>query len=134
MRVFCLCVYSFVICWSHWNVFGLFCSPWTTLGFLLGAFGAPWLPRGPPWRHFGHPLAPVGLRGAICGTLCPQGQLGMTSVQNGRPIPSKWLSSSAPAHKKRARGDQRRQRRQRTMGPKCRRSRSSQPHFTRAEG
>ena len=50
----------------------LFCSPWTTLGFLLGAFGAPWAPKGPslasfwshfgslgtPWGHLGHPGLP----------------------------------------------------------------------------
>ena len=70
MRVFCLCVYSFVICWSHLIVFGApFVLLGATLGFLLGALGAPWAPKGPslasfwspfgslgtPWGHLGHP-------------------------------------------------------------------------------
>ena len=49
-----------------------------TLGALLGAFGAPWAPRGSPWRHFGFPLAALGLRGAIWDTLGSKGELGMT--------------------------------------------------------
>ena len=88
MRIFCLCVYSFVICWSPLGVFGAhFGFHGVTLGVLLGAFGAPWAPRGSPWRHFGLPLAPLGLRGAIWGTLGSQGELGMTSGL-------KWMSNS----------------------------------------
>ena len=75
MRVFCLCVYSFVICWSHLIVFGAhFVFLGATLGSLLGAFGAPWAPKGPslaslwspfgslgtPWGHLGHPGLPRG--------------------------------------------------------------------------
>ena len=75
MRVFCLCVYSFVICWSHLIVFGAhFVALGATLGFLLGAFGAPWAPKGPslaslwfpfgslgtPWGHLGHLGLPRG--------------------------------------------------------------------------
>ena len=75
MRVFCLCVYSFVICWSHLIVFGAhFVFLGTTLGFLLTAFGAPWAPKGPslpslwssfgslgaPWGHLGHLGLPRG--------------------------------------------------------------------------
>ena len=75
MRVFCLCVYSFVICWSHLIVFGAhFALLGATLGFLLGAFGAPWAPKGPslaslwspfgslgtPWGHLGHLGLPRG--------------------------------------------------------------------------
>ena len=103
-----------------------------SLGQLWASFWEPWghlgLPRGPPWRHFGLPLAPLGLRGAIWGTLGSQ-----RGAWNdfGRPIPSKWLSSSAPANKKWPRGTQRTQR---PMGAKWRRSHSSQPHFTRAGG
>ena len=138
MRVFCLCVYSFVICWSHLIVFGAHFFILLSLGRLWASFWEPLgrlgLPRGPPWRHFGPPLAPLGLRGAIWGTLGSQGELGMTLVQNGRPIPSKWLSSSAPAHKKRARGNQCLQCLQRLQPPKWRKSRSSQSHFTRAGG
>ena len=69
MRVFRVCVYSFVICWSNLIVFGThFVSLGATLGFLLGAFGAAWAPKGPslaslwppsgflgaPWGHLGH--------------------------------------------------------------------------------
>ena len=75
MRVFCLCVYSFVNCWSHLIVFGApFVLLGATLGFLLGAFGAPWAPKGPslaslwspfgslgtPWGHLGHLGLPRG--------------------------------------------------------------------------
>ena len=77
MRVFCLCVYSFVICWSPLGVFGAHFALLTdraTLGFLLGAFGAPWAPKGPslaslwspfgsrgtPWGHLGHLGLPRG--------------------------------------------------------------------------
>ena len=75
MRVFCLCVYSFVICWSHLIVFGAhFALLGATLGFLLGAFGAPWAPKGlslaslwppfgslgTPWGHLGHLGLPRG--------------------------------------------------------------------------
>ena len=75
MRVFCLCVYSFVICWSPFGVFGAhFAFLWATLGFLLGSFGAPWSPRGfslaslwppfgslgTPWGHLGHLGLPRG--------------------------------------------------------------------------
>ena len=69
MRVFCLCVYSFVTRWSHLIVFGApFVLLGVTLGFLLGALGAPWAPKaaslaplwspcgslGTPWGHWGH--------------------------------------------------------------------------------
>ena len=75
LRVFCLCVYSFVICWSHLIVFGApFVLLGATLGFLLGALGAPWAPKGPslasfwfpfgslgtPWGHLGHLGLPRG--------------------------------------------------------------------------
>ena len=75
MRVFCLCVYSFVICLSHLIDFGPhFALLGPTLGFLLGALGAPWAPKGPslasfwfpfgslgtPWGHLGHLGLPRG--------------------------------------------------------------------------
>ena len=76
MRVFCLCAYSFVICWSPLGVFEPhFAFLGVTLGILLGAFGAPWASKGlslaslwsplgslgTPWGHLG----PLGLpRGA----------------------------------------------------------------------
>ena len=75
MHVFCLCAYSFVICWSHLIVFGThFALLGATLGFLLGAFGVPWAPKRPslaslwcpfgslgtPWGHLGHHGLPRG--------------------------------------------------------------------------
>jgi len=75
-----MCIY-FVTCWSHLIVFRApFVLLGATLGFLLGALGAPWAPKGPSdsVRPFGAPWAPKGSLGG--------------------PIPSKWLSSSAPAH------------------------------------
>ena len=95
MRVFCLCVYSFVFCWSPLGGFGTsFCS----LGRLCASFWEPLgrlgLPRGPPWRHFGLPLAPLGLRGAIWGTLGSQGELGVT-------LGPKWTSNSGQVLKQR---------------------------------
>ena len=75
MRVFCLSVYSFVICWSHLIVFGAhFVLLGVTLGFLARAFEAPWASKGPslpslwssfgslgtPWGHLGHPGLPRG--------------------------------------------------------------------------
>ena len=74
MRVF-LCVYSFVICWFPLGVFGShFALLGSTLGVLLGAFGAPWAPEGvslaslwppfgslgTPWDHLGHLRLPSG--------------------------------------------------------------------------
>ena len=71
LRVFCLCVYSFVICWSHLIVFGAHFAILLSLGRLWAsyweAFGAPWAPKGPslaslwspfsflgtPWGHLG---------------------------------------------------------------------------------
>ena len=75
----CLCVYSFVICWS----------PLVSLGLILLSLDRLWasfweplrrlgLPRVSPWRHFGFPLAPLGRRGTIWGTLGSEVELGMT--------------------------------------------------------
>ena len=73
--LFCLCVYSFVICWFPLVVFGAhFALLGSTLGLLLGAFGAPRAPRGlslaslwppfgslgTPWDHLGHLGLPSG--------------------------------------------------------------------------
>ena len=134
MRVFCLCVYSFLICWfplgvfgSHFALLGPWASFWTPLGRL-------WLPRGCPWRHFGLLLAPLGLRGAIWGTLGSQAQLGVTLGHKWTSFPSLFGAFAMPAHKKRPCGNQRWQRRQRRIHAKWYKSRSSQPHFTRAGG
>ena len=82
MRIFCLRVYSFLICWFPLGVFG---SHFAFLGRLWASFWDPLgrlgLPRGSPWRHFGFPLAPLGLRGTIWGTWAPKGELRMTLGQ-----------------------------------------------------
>ena len=64
-----------MICWSPLGVFGAhFALIGATLGFLLGAFGAPWAPKGlslaslwlpfgslgTPWGHLGHLGLPRG--------------------------------------------------------------------------
>ena len=75
MRVFCLCVYSFVICWSPLGVFGAhFAFLGVTLGCLLGAFGAPWAPKGLslaslwlPFGSLGTPLDHLGHLGLPSG-------------------------------------------------------------------
>ena len=71
----CLCVYSLVICWCPLGVFGHhFAFLGATLGFRLGAFGAPWAPKGLSlaslwlpvgslgmlWDHLGHLGLPSG--------------------------------------------------------------------------
>ena len=97
MRVFYLCVYNFLIFWFLWVLLALMLL---SLGRLRASFSNPLgclgLARDSPWRHFGFPLAPLGLHAAMWGTLGSRGELG---VQNGRPMPSKWLSSSARAQK-----------------------------------
>ena len=75
MRVFCLCVYNFLIYWFPLRVFGAhFVVLGATLGLLFESFGAPrapkelslaslWLPfgsLGTPWIHLGHLGPPSG--------------------------------------------------------------------------
>ena len=75
MRVFCLCVYSFLLCGSPLDVFGAhFAVLGVTLGILLGAFGAPWAPEGlslpslrPPFGSLGTPLDHLGHLGLPSG-------------------------------------------------------------------
>ena len=88
-----------------------------------------------PVRHFGFPLAPSGRRGTIWGTFDSQVELGLTLGQ-------KWTSNSEQmalkyatcAQKRTSRNSAPYERRERPIRPKWRRSRSSQPHFTRAGG
>ena len=78
MRVFCLCVYSFLICWFPVGVFGAhFALLGATLDVLLQPFGAPRAPKrlslaslwppfgslGTPWGHLGHLGLPRGAWG-----------------------------------------------------------------------
>ena len=87
MCIFCLCVYSFVICWPP-----------------LGALRPLFVSLGRLWIHFGSLRTALGLLLDPFG--CHGGPLGLPSTCNqffdkiGRPIPSKWLSSAQPAHKK----------------------------------
>ena len=68
MRMFCLRVYSFVICVSLLSFFGTyFALLGTTLGFPWPPLGCPWVPLrrlglqgDSPWCHFELPLAPFG--------------------------------------------------------------------------
>ena len=71
MRVFCLCVYSFVICWSPLGVFGphfavlgaTLGSFWEPLGFLGLSLASLWPPfpsLGTPLDHLGHLGLPSG--------------------------------------------------------------------------
>ena len=136
MRVFPLCVYSFVICWSPLNGFGThFALLGPTLGLLLGPFGTPWAPKGvslaslwPPWGSLGTPrghLEHLGLpRGAwddFGSKMDVQFRANGSQVRNLRTKSdlaelSRQCGQCAP------------------MGAKWRKSRSSQPHFTRAGG
>ena len=84
LRVFRLCVYSFLICWLSLGVFGAhFAFLGATLGLLLGALGSQGAILGVTLA----PLAPLGLRGDIWGALGTQGELGMT-------LGPKWTSNS----------------------------------------
>ena len=69
-----MCIQFFALRVPFNCLWSLFCFPWVTLGFLLGAFGAPWAPKGPslvslwsplgsrgtPWGHLGHLGLPRG--------------------------------------------------------------------------
>ena len=79
--IFCDLLVSFGCLWSSTLLFSLG-RLWACFWEPLGRFG---LRRGPPWRHFGFPLAPLGRRGAIWGTLGSQVELGMT-------LGRKWIS------------------------------------------
>ena len=71
MRVFCLCVYSFLICWLSFGSLELILL---SLARLWASFWAPWAPKGPslaslwppfgslgtPWGHLGHHGLPRG--------------------------------------------------------------------------
>ena len=75
LRVFCLCVYSFLICWFPLGVFGdHFAVLGSSLGVLLAAFGAPWAPKGLslaslwlPFGSLGTPLDHLGHLGLPSG-------------------------------------------------------------------
>ena len=99
MRVFCLCVYSFLICWFPLSVFGLhFAFLGATLGLLLISIGAPrapkalsfaslWLPfgsLGTPWGHLGHLGLPSGARGDFGSKMDVQFRANASQVRNLR--------------------------------------------------
>ena len=88
MRTFCLCVYSFAICWSPLIVFGdHFAFLGATLGFLLGTFGAPRAPKGVSLASFWPPFGSLGT---------PWGHLGHLGLPSGAwdDFESKWTSVS----------------------------------------
>ena len=75
MRVFCLCVYNFLIGWFPLGVVGAHVVVLgATSGLLFKPFGAPWSPKwlslaslwlpfgslGTPWGHVGHLGLPRG--------------------------------------------------------------------------
>ena len=113
-----------------WNSF---CSPWATLGFLLGAFGAPWAPKGPslaslwspfgslgtPWGHLGHLGLPRGAWDDFGSKMDVQFQANDSQVARLR---TKSDLAEFECH----------ERRERRIYPKWRKTRTSQPHFTRA--
>ena len=114
-------------------------SPWLDLGAHLGPFGLPLRPLGTPWGPLGVPRAPLGLPwgslGVPWGSLWgPLGRLGVNKTifsdlsKIGRPIPSKCVHFTMPAHKKWPRGTHPRIPR---IRPKWRKGRCSQPHFSR---
>ena len=69
-----MCIYFCDLLVSFRCLWNSFCRPWTTLGILLEAFGAPWAPKGlslgslwrsfgslgTPWGHLGHLGLPRG--------------------------------------------------------------------------
>ena len=71
MRVFCLCVYSFLICWFFFVSLELillslarlcasFWAPWAPKGLSLASLGLPFGSLGSPWSHLGHLGLPRG--------------------------------------------------------------------------
>ena len=85
MRVFRLCVYSFLISFSPLSVFGThFALLGATLGLFLGALGSQGAPLG---VTFGSLWLPWDASGRLWGTLASQGELGVTLNQDGRPFP-----------------------------------------------
>ena len=136
MRVFCLGVYSFLICWFPLGGFGThFAVLGTTLGFLLGPFGAPWAPKGhslpslwppfgslgTPWGYLGHLGLPNGAWDDFGSKMDVQFRANGFQVRNLRTKSD--LAEFAPAS-----------RRERRIPPKWSKRRSSQPHFTRSGG
>ena len=124
MRVFCLCVYSFGIRWSPLVGFGTsFRLHGATLRLLLGAFGAPWAPKGlsltslwppfgslgTPWDHLWHLGLPRGAwddfgskmdvqfraNGSQVARLRTKNDL--AEFSGGREISALWAQSAARA-------------------------------------
>ena len=62
LRIFCLCVYSFVICWSPLGVFG---AHFDLLETTLGNFWVPRAALGPLWGALGGHGDGLGLPRAI---------------------------------------------------------------------
>ena len=134
-----------------WLPGGVFGAPLASPGPTLGRFLIFWGAHGLPLDLFGLPLAPLGSLwdpsglGVPWGTPggpfgVPGGALRCLGVPKaifsdlskiGRPIPSKCVHFTMPAHKKWPRGIHPRISRIPVIRPKWRKGRRSQPHFSR---
>ena len=122
-----------------------FRPPPSPLGVLWGALASQGVFLGVTLASI---LLPWDAGGRFWGTLASQAELGLTLGQKGRPLQSKWGSSSAPAHRIKPRGTHARNPEFSELGsgilgilgtlgtcpPKWRKPRSSQPSFTHAGG
>ena len=90
--------------WSLWLALG---CPWAPFGHPLGSLWLSWatfslplgvlgLPLAPFWPPLGRPWDPLGCLGAPVGS--PGRPWGLW-LALGTPTASRWLSSTAPAHK-----------------------------------
>ena len=71
MRVFCLCVYSFLICCLSFGSLELILL---SLARLWASFWAPWAPKGPSWASLWPPFGSLGT---------PWGHLGHHGLPRG---------------------------------------------------
>ena len=134
--MFCLCVYSFCDFFVSfdclWSSFCHFALLGATLGFLLGVFGAPWAPKGPSLASL---WSPFGSLGTPWGHLGPPGLPREAWNDFGSKMDVQFRANGSQVARLRTKSylaelsalsDQ--------WAPKWRKSRSSQPHFTRAGG
>ena len=86
-------------------LWGLHCAPfvplWGTFGVSLGHLGQSWGALWATWAALGRPGGALELLWGCLGTIL--GLIGK-KVSAGTPIASRWLSSTAPAHKNRPAG------------------------------
>ena len=92
--IFCDLLVSFGCLWNSFVFFQMTLGPF---GILWGALASQGALLGVTLASI---LVPWDADGRFWGTLASQGELGLMLGQKGRPFPSKWASSNAPAHKK----------------------------------